>query len=273
MNKLDFSVKTGWPGSTETWEFMQNMILQAQTGSNLGGNYWIVSGCVESAGNVTDGMVCINGELLPFVGGPVQTNVVISENVTERAYFGGSMNPYYKERSATFGTGSGAIAWASFKRNDPANGVLARLDKVEKMLKPLLGYEVGGVTKYGSWLFWGRPADEIPAGWEPVPDEDWKGKVPVVMNTDDVDFDTVGKIGGNKTHTLSRGELPNIQLKARGGQKGSTATGGTYDNSLIDWSEVSNPHAYTANIENLGSGMAHNNVQPYKVVMFIRFVG
>ena len=62
-----------------------------------------------------------------------------------------------------------------------------------------MGYDVSGTTYYGSWLFWGRPAGEIPDGWEAVPDAEWKGKIPVVMDDTDVDFDVVGEMGGSKT--------------------------------------------------------------------------
>lgn len=136
MNQLDFTEKAGWPASAETWEFLQNMILQTQFASLLGGRNWIVDGCVESGGNVTDGTVCIDGELLPFVGGPIQSSVIIVNDVTNRAFFGGASKPYYHRRSATFGSGSAAIAWTSFQRNDPDNGVLAIIGNLQKRWLP-----------------------------------------------------------------------------------------------------------------------------------------
>lgn len=261
MNKLDFSIKAGWPASTETWEYLQNMIAQVQNGALLGGKNFIVSGCVESAGNATDGIICVNGEVLPFVGGPVQPKVIVADETVSRAFFGGAVNAYYHNRVATFGSGTGEVLWTDFKRNNPDNGVLARLDKVEKMLKPLLGYDVGGVTQYGSWLFWGRPAGEIPAGWEAVPDADWKGRVPVVMDAGDVDFDTVGKNGGEKNHILTVAEMPSHTHTQTGVNSANSGTSGTGANNGV------------SNTGSSGGGQAHNNLQPYKVVMFIRFIG
>jgi len=267
MNVLDFNILPGWPASTETWQFLQNMILQVQQVSLIGGTNYIVSGCLDTGGIVSNGIVVVNGEPFPFIGGPVQPNVVIVDTPTKREFFGGVQNNYYHERTATFGSGSGAVAWSSFKRNDPANGVLSRLEKVEKMLKPLMGYTAGGATVYGSWLFWGRPASEIPAGWEAVPDDaDWKGKVPVVLDATQVEFNEVGKTGGAKTHTLLRQELPHFQLQVNtGDQQGRSDNANDRD--------VMIPGNSTKNTDYLGDGLAHNNLQPYRVVMFIRFVG
>lgn len=264
MNVLDFSILPGWPGSTETWQFLQNMILQAQNASLLGGKNFIISGCIESAGNATDGIICVDGEILPFVGGPVQPKVIVADTPVGREFFGGAVNPYYHNRVATFGSGTGEVLWTDFKRNNPDNGVLARLDKMEKMLTPLMGYDDPanpGTTVYGSWLFWGRIAAEIPAGWEAVPDADWKGKVPVVMDSTDVDFDTVGKVGGEKKHQLTIAEMPSHTHTQTGVVAANSGTSGIGANNG------------TSNTGSTGNDAPHNNLQPYKVVMFIRFVG
>lgn len=270
MNKLDFNIKPGWPGSTETWEYLQNMILQAQGTSLLGGRNLILSGCIESVGNATDGIVCIDGEIFPFIGGPVQPTIIIVDAEVSREFFGGAINPYYHNRTATFGTGAGSVAWTDFKRNNPDNGVLARLDKVEKMLKPLMSYDVAGVPTYGSWLFWGRPASEIPSGWEAVPDADWKGRVPVVMDTADADFDTVGKVGGEKKHTLSIGEIPAHTHTVK--PPSSEGTPG-FGKSTTGNDPEENTGINAFNSGSTGGGGSHNNLQPFKVVMFIRFAG
>lgn len=272
MNKLDFSIKAGWPASAETWKYLQNMVLQAQNAGLLGGKNFIVSGCTVSGGNATDGLICINGEQLPFVGGPIQSKVIIVDTVSNREFFGGALNPYYHNRVATFGSGTGEVLWADFKRNNPDNGVLARLDKVEKMLKPLMGYTVGGSTVYGSWLFWGRAASEIPEGWEAVPDADWKGRVPVVLDAADPNFDTVGKLGGESTHTLTEAEFTHTVPIPRG----DAYTGDAYESDMkVGGGQGANPQSVVpVKIGNSsGSVSPHNNLQPYRVVMFIRFIG
>lgn len=270
MNKLDFSIKAGWPGSTETWEYLQGMILNGQNSALLGGKNYVLSGCVEAAGNVGVGIIVIDGEVLPFEGGPIQPKIIVVDEPVNRSFFGGASNPYYHNRKAIFGAGAGEVLYSDVKRNDPDNGVLQRLDKVERMLKPLMGYDVAGTTTYGSWLFWGRPAAEIPEGWEAVPDADWKGRVPVVLDATQVEFDTVGKVGGEKTVSLTvEQNAPHTHpvtpsASNSDGGFGKTTTGG-------DPTEGTGIATYQTG--NSGSGAPHNNLQPYKVVLFIRFVG
>lgn len=98
----------------------------------------------------------------------------------------------------------------------------------------------------GTWIAWGT------------------GQVPVGINTDDTDFNTVEKTGGAKTHTLTIDEMPShnhflynstggsIQFPAYtakdNGSTGSTATNG-----------------YATSTGNMGSSQPHNNLQPYIV--------
>lgn len=272
MKLLDFINKAGWPISTDTFEWMQNQMLQLQYGSLLGGSNYILQGCTVNNGITTNGWVVVNGEVLPFVGGALQANVIVVDVPTQREFFGGQQNNYYHERTATFGTATVQYAWSTFSRNDPANGVLSRLDKVEKMLKPLLGYSVNGTTVYGSWLFWGRPASEIPAGWEAVPDADWKGRGPVVLDETQTEFNTVGKTGGSKTVTLTDAQLTHEHDIPRGDsyngddeQSAMRVGGGQGSNTQTPIPlKIGNSD---------GSRAPLNILQPYKVVMFIRFVG
>lgn len=263
MNKLDFTIKPGWPASTETWEYLQNMILNAQNIGLLGGQHYVLSGCLEAGGNVGDGVMVVGGEVVPFVGGPVQPKIIIVDTTVNRQFFGGVSNAYYHNRVAVFGTGPGEVLYSDFKRNDPANGVLARLDRMEQMLKPLMGYDVAGTVTYGSWLFWGRPASEIPTGWEAVPDADWKGRVPVVLDDADVRFNTVGQVGGEAEHTLTVAEMA-----AHSHVYSKTVNGGSFGDNSSGYGNYTN-----TNTTSVGGDAAHNNLQPYKVVLFIRFIG
>jgi hypothetical protein len=267
MKVLDFNIKAGFPLSETTLEFMQEMAKQLQQASLLGGTNYIVSGCPDNGATIGDGYVVVNGEVLPFVGGAKQPNVIVVDTATQKEFFGGAFNDYYHDRVATFGSADTEWPWEFFKRNDPSNGVLSRLDKIEKMLKPLIGYDVAGTTYYGSWLFWGRPASEIPEGWEAVPDADWKGKIPVVMNAADIDYDEVGEVGGSKTFSINQNNLPaSLNLKVpvyNEGGNGAIASGGG----------GASEGTFNVPFVNTGGGVPLKHLLPYKVVMFIRFVG
>lgn len=123
MNKFDFSQQQGWPGSVETFSWLQGMLQQLEQVSGLGGYNYILSGCNEVGGTVTDGWVVINGEILPFTGGPPQLNVIVVDTVHTRAFFGGAHFPYFHTRQATFGSGAGEIAWGDLHRT-PVTGLV-----------------------------------------------------------------------------------------------------------------------------------------------------
>jgi microcystin-dependent protein len=93
--------------------------------------------------------------------------------------------------------------------------------------------------------------------------DDFGGNVMVGYKDGDADFGIVGDIGGAKTHTLTQSELPNYNL-TRGVGTETVSAGGT---SI--WSNQSGTD-HTETINSGGSGSAHNNLQPYKVALFIQ---
>lgn len=273
MNKYDFSLTGGFPFDERVCAIMQGMSQMAGAAAFLGGKQYILSGCDQVGGDVTDGFIVIDGEVLPFIGGAVQEKVVISEAANPLNFFDGTVNNVEFIRSASFGDdGETNYLWADFKRNTPTNGLLARVDKIERMLKPLLGYNAGGVTVYGSWLFWGRPAIEIPAGWEPVPDADWKGRVPVVMNSADADF-AFGVVAGSKTATLARTNLPHDKIPVTVPST-AVAPDDDGDGKVVGGSGTGGVTAISGlTTDFLGDATPFKILQPYKVVLFIRFIG
>ena len=89
------------------------------------------------------------------------------------------------------------------------------------------------------------------------------GKVLVGIDSTDTDFNTIGKTGGEKTHTLTLQEMPKhthdlakYWATAEGGNAamGSNATGKSATNSN--------------GIGNTGNSQPHNNLQPYQVVAY-----
>ncbi len=82
------------------------------------------------------------------------------------------------------------------------------------------------------------------------------GRVPVGIDVAQTEFDTIGKTGGAKTHTLTTAEIPShnhvmgdAQAVAGGATVGVIKDGGTNRSTATT-----------------GSGGAHNNLQPYTVV-------
>lgn len=90
-----------------------------------------------------------------------------------------------------------------------------------------------------------------------------KGRTVVGLNSSDTDFKTLGKTGGEKTHTLTIDEIPAHTHKLTYDISGAgTNTGGTV--ALGNTSTTSSLGTLPT-----GGGQAHNNLQPYIVLNYI----
>lgn len=81
------------------------------------------------------------------------------------------------------------------KRNKKRKTLEERLERMEQMLAPLLPIKdlsdnstTTSDSNYGCFLFWGKSIRLIPPGWAPVTDADWKGRVPMILNSDWLDY-------------------------------------------------------------------------------------
>lgn len=81
-----------------------------------------------------------------------------------------------------------------------------------------------------------------------------EGKAIVGIDTNDTDFNIIGKTGGEKTHTLTIQEMPKHSHKVY-----YTDDGG--QGSIARINVMGNQTSTTE----VGGGQAHNNVQPYEV--------
>lgn len=285
MNRINFDNTGGFPLGTYTLDFMQKSYQLLNALGNIAGNLSILSGCEEVGRSITDGVVYIDGEVLPFKGAPISEKVIIVETSQKRIFKDGVEKAVEYTRYATFGNSINGRLWADFKRPlnnqqieaqsfTEENSLLRRLEKLEERVRK--------TVPIGLVAIWDRPASEIPEGWEEH--TEMQGVVPVGYKSDDSDFGAIGTKVGSKTVSIEKNNLPDIEidLKNKNGSgfevigfnlenySGQNEGGWSNSGSLPYWGKESGNNI-KAHLN--GKEQPINNIQPSRIVKFIRFVG
>lgn len=93
------------------------------------------------------------------------------------------------------------------------------------------------------------------------------GKVLVGIDSNDTDFNNIGKTGGEKTHTLSVPEMPRHAHYITSNLTNNPPGG--IDRTIMYGAPASvEPTNYSS--ESTGNNQPHNNLQPYQVVAYWR---
>lgn len=283
MNRLILDNTGGMPFNADTLQFMQNSYDMFNALGELAGNLAILKGCTVTGTNVSDGVVYINGEIYYFKGGTKAENVSIRENTTSAIFKDGVSKPVKVERYAEFGGVGNVFRWEDFKRIPSIpeiqkeafgneNSLLKRLEKLEKRVK--------NTIPIGLVAIWDKPADRIPEGW--VEHDELQGYTPVGFRARDRFFGTLGGTLGKAEHKLTVQEIPAHRHKTfRIGSGSGWGSGqGPYAVSIINHGGRENYNITGTNNEpdgyltdEIGGNMEHNNIQPSRIVRFIRFVG
>ena len=169
MNKINFNQTGGFPLSTNILDAMQSAYAVFNQLGSLAGNKAIISGCEQLGNTVADGVIFLNGEILPFKGGAIGTSVIIKEESESRVFEDGATKPVIFKKYATFGTSTPekTFTWAEFKRVDnlldltekkaekiELDKSIKRIEKLEEQ-KPMIGEIKQGIFDL----------ENLPPGW------------------------------------------------------------------------------------------------------------
>lgn len=152
MNKINFTAKDNFPLSSDTMDMMQQMIGTSASMALLGGLNYILSGCVDDGTNVSNGIIVINGEILPFEGGAKKTRITIQQTTKTLTAFSVDYPEAYIYRSAKF-SDTGEYSWSDFVQ------VLTN-KQIEERMNALKGEEAGFVK------MWSGRVDRIPEDYK-----------------------------------------------------------------------------------------------------------
>lgn len=278
MNRINFDNTGGFPLGAYTLDFMQQSYHLLNTLGNIAGNLSVLSGCEEVGRSITDGVVYIDGEVLPFKGAPISEKVIIVETSQKRIFKDGVEKPVEYTRYATFGNSINGHLWADFKRplNNQQieaqsflaeNSLLKRLEKLEERLRK--------TVPIGLVAIWGKSANvPIPEGWrEYIP---LRGRMPIGKTTDLLEdaylskfgLHEIGREGGEYEHRLTIAEMPSHSHKVENVPR---LVNDIDRGSLSSTFSVDDPTSRTSS--STGGDQPHNNMPPYRVVQFIEYVG
>ena len=180
----------------------------------------------------------------------VGTNLTISEDGTLNAT-GGSGGTV----SDTLPIGS-VVKW--FSTTIPTNWLACNGQAISRTEYAELFAVIG--TKYGSGD--GSTTFNLP---------NIKGKTTVGLDIDDTDFNELGKTGGEKTHTLTENEIPQMDVhmtKDTWFDRGGLEAGGAVNRKVVAGGGTGGSPEFVIGTVN-GGGQAHNNLQPYIVSNYI----
>lgn len=167
MNRQNFESKDRFPLSTQALTFMQDMIMATAQLALIGGNRYILSGCLMTGNSVSDGIIVIDGEIISFRGGIAVETITIMEEVIQVSANGLTFENARVKRYAKFATGSGVnyYPWADFKPLQ-TNKQLEEAKATIKYVDDEIAKIQAGNIPAGVIVMWSGAVSNIPKGWQ-----------------------------------------------------------------------------------------------------------
>ena len=217
MNKIDFLKYTTFPLDSNTMDFMQKMIETVVGMSAVCGEKVVVS----------DGLVIIKGELLEFKGDVRIDKVYIEETREQVICLEEAFDDLYIRRCVKFGNGDGVnnFNWSEFRYLDDIPALMSKIaglqsGKTDKghthTISDITNLPVSVVPK-GLIAMWSGSTTAIPSGWtlcnkgyvyQGIFVPNLSGRFVVGYDPRDSYFNQVGALGGSKSVSLGKDQLP-----------------------------------------------------------------
>ncbi len=271
---LDYTKTGGLWFTQDVAAFMQQGYAEALDGlAGLIGDKTVIKGVNNIGGNVSDGWISFNGEILPFVGGALSTYVDVETAITKEQYDDSFQKDFYNTKRLKMVSVATAT---SFLFSD-----LVRPGTIRSMWQKGDIKEIDCDMAYYAANFDGTGLGiNERAGWCVCGTNGTKargGKVAVGFDPLDSDFDDFTKTGGFKLHTLLASEIPlhkhvlKYKLNLTSGSSGNKiAQLNAAGAAGTDGGNGDNFGSYQTESQTGGGGNAHNNMQPYIVSLFIQ---
>lgn len=307
-----------FPIDCETMDYLQTNIAMLSVLGNLAGDKTILSGCEPEQNNTRRkaGYVFLKtkdfpeGEVIYWAGGNVSAGMYVEQEVVQVTAQGYEFPQAYVVRSLAAGVGAENYSWADFKTfktpsefdeyNKRQDNEIAKLAPAPLGIvqiwagsKVPSGYELCegqqlkisnypelyaalGTTFNNAYSYNGTRYSTT-SGYFRLPD--LRGRFIVGYNVSDSDYNSYGRVGGEKQHSLTSSEMPSHthyfrdyyypECVSTGGLSGNEYIGGGHTGSAKtdnDNNYLLYRNHYT---ESTGYGYAHENRPPYYSLAYI----
>jgi microcystin-dependent protein len=288
MNKINFTAKDNFPLSSDTMNLMQSMTQLSAVTALIGGTNYVLSGCADDGtGNISDGVIVINGELLPFQGGAKDAKITIQETSKTLTALGEDYPEAYIYRVAKFSV-SGEYNWVDFVRvmtnrqlNDKIDSLKSEspgfvkmwsglMNRLEDKYLPADGRTVNTSDYPDLAYFYGKEGDSsfrLP---------DLRAKFVAGYDNAKEDYDTIGKTGGSEKVILTENQMPKHthmytdDVYARGKFPNiETGFPKVYDNTEANSSASSSGTGSAYYTTESGKSEEHENRPPFYVLAYV----
>lgn len=294
FQRLDFSKLGGFPLTQKTMAFVQNSyndVLEAL--ARAVGNYVIISGVTEISPNVyTSGWVTFDNKIVPFAGGFELNYVKLVETNSSELFQNGNTYEVTSGYTAVFDS-VGGVLFNDFQRLSMTS-LKSDVNTAINLANNAITYAnsiSSGATPAGIIVMWSGSIGSIPSGWALCDGlggrPNLKGRFIVGYDAGDGDYNTIGNVGGTKTHTLTVNEMPSHSHSVSSdGQHSHTLAGGPFavwinneadagsgssgnEVSGTGYPNTSNAGLHSHTLLNTGGGLPHANRPPYYTLAYI----
>lgn len=293
-----------FPVDCELFAALQGNQAMLSIIGNIAGDKTILRGCELEANNTRrkEGYLFIRtvdfsqGEVLYFEGGAVQGGMYVKQEAEVVTSLGITYPHAYTVRSLVAGAGTENYSWDDFHTLKSTQALEAYNKEQDKQIALLQPTPVGIVQMWAGGVAGGKlplnyllcdgarlvvsqypelyaaigrihTASSVPSGYFCLPD--LRSRFVVGYNYNDGDYDTLGKVGGEKKHRLLTSEMPS---HSHGQYLWSPASGGWRGGGNDSWPDATSHHDRTTpfgNTASAGGGAEHENRPPYYTLAFI----
>lgn len=297
-----------FPADCEMLDYLQTNVHVVSVIGNLAGNKAVLIGCeqMDNATRRTEGYVFLRtqehpeGEVLFWEGGVIGGGMYLKQEVITVQAQGYDYPQAYVRRSLAPGIGEENYKWGDFRDAQSLPELNAELDAMRKTLAEMTPPPLGIVqlwagatvpagyefcegqqlktaeypelyaalgTRYNNGYDCNGKALSTTSGYFRLPD--LRGRFIAGYNPSDTEYNTYGKVGGEKKHQLTTAEIPahTHGQNLWAGRDGRWKGGG--NNS---WPNATSDHSQTTPFGNTaptGGGSAHETRPPYYVLAYI----